>query len=186
MLPAIALANQSRFMHFFDTNKDSVVTQTEFNSAATKRFDLMDHNNNDLVTVDEFRDYMKNRRSESRSMRFGTMDADKNDTISKSEYLDYQRQRAERRFARIDKDGDGILSQQEYSTSKRKRHGRFGLKKQGNFLFNKLDLDKNGVITREESLKAWTDWFNRIDANKDLIVTADEVKVYRSNKWNRK
>jgi len=172
-------------MHFFDSNQDNVVTLDEFNAAAIKRFQQMDENSDGVVTTLEFRNHMSDRRAEMRTHRFKEMDTDTSHTLSKSEFVEFQRQRAEKRFQRMDINGDGELSKEEFAQAKhRKKH--FGGKNPRNFLFQKLDLNGNGEITAEESLRAWTDWFKRIDANSDQLVTAEEVKNYRANKWKVK
>ncbi len=75
----------------------------------------------------------------------------------------------------MDKDGDGAIEADEYS---KPHHMRFS----GRRIFHRLDGDSDGRVTREESLKAWSGWFDRIDANKDGVVSGDELEAYREHK----
>ena len=168
---------KGRFMSFFDTNGDDVVTTEEFKAAAAERFRNMDADGNGAVTQDEFGAYLKEKRQNWSTVKFQKMDIDKDGNVSQSEYLDYQQQKAQRRFQHMDKNGDGMISEEEYKNSGRygKRYGKFGREK----IFAKLDKNSNGEITQEESLTAWTEWFTKIDLNGDKVVTADEVREYR-------
>ena len=172
------------FMRMFDSNADGMVTQAEFQEAAAKRFTLMDSNSSGIVSKDEFRQYIKERRAKRAEKKFQLMDTDGSGDVSQQEYLDYKRQKAERRFQSMDKDANGILSKDELQ--KKRRYGKkFGKRGKGR-IFQKLDKDGNGEITREESLAAWTDWFSRIDLNKDQVVTTEEVQDYRQRKMDSK
>jgi hypothetical protein len=108
------------------------------------------------------------------------MDSDGDGQISQAEYVGYQTRRAERKYARIDKDGNGIVSKDEY-VSRKGKSGKYC----GKRIFERLDSDGDGTITRAESLQAWTGWFERMDANHDSVVTAEEIKLYRETKRSK-
>ncbi|WP_455223547.1 EF-hand domain-containing protein [Kaarinaea lacus] len=170
------------FMSFFDTNGDNLVTMEEFNAAAAKRFETMDVDKNGVVSTEEFQSFVMEKRKERHEQRFLSMDSNNDGQISQEEYISYKQQWAERRFQGMDTNNDGVVSKEEYEARKSRwsghKHGRHG--KDG--IFAKLDADGDGQLTREESLTAWTNWFKRIDANGDQIVTADEVRDYRNKK----
>ncbi|MGD8568414.1 MAG: EF-hand domain-containing protein [Gammaproteobacteria bacterium] len=173
---------KGRFMEFFDTNGDNLVTLEEFNESAAKRFDRMDDDGNGVITSAEFGSYISERRAEWRERKFAMMDSDKDGQVSRDEYVAYRQQRAERRFQYMDTDNDGKVSKSEYedfkSHRKHRKHGRHGKGR----IFAKLDGNNDGQITREESLAAWRNWFKRIDANNDQVVSGDEVVQYRKQK----
>ena len=173
---------KSRFMSFFDTNGDNIVTMEEFNTAAAARFNRIDADSNGVISKDEFHAYMGKKRQERNAQRFQMMDSDADGQVSQQEYLTYKQQKAERRFKSMDLNNDGVVSQEEYEARKSRWSGRkHGHRGKGG-IFAKLDANGDGQITRDESLAAWTSWFKRIDANGDQIVTAEEVRDYRNNK----
>jgi Ca2+-binding EF-hand superfamily protein len=82
----------------------------------------------------------------------------------------------------MDANNDGMVSKEEYAARKSGWSGnKYGHHGKGK-IFAKLDANNDGQLTRDESLGAWTNWFNRIDANSDQVVTADEVRDYRNRK----
>jgi hypothetical protein len=192
--PGQGYAGKGKFMNFFDSNDDGVVTMEEFKDSSAARFDKMDADHDNTVTQDEFSGYVGQRREEHRQQRFESIDSNKDGQLSKDEYSAYTQQKAERRFAGIDSNGDGLISSEEYSVRQYGKHkdghndrhhgGDYGHHqghKKGHGFFNRLDTNNDGQLTKDESLAAWTNWFKRIDKNGDQVVTADEVQNYRSN-----
>lgn len=176
---SLALAHgggTGKFMRFFDTNKDGVVTQDEFEAAMTTRFDHMDSDHNGTVSMEEFRNYLQQRRQEHKQARLKQMDSNGDGQVSQDEYLAYQTKKAQSRFSQLDKNHDGVLSADELDKRgyHHKHHG-------GNGLFRKLDTNHDGVVTQEESRAAWSSWFSRLDSNGDKVVTSDEVNAFRSH-----
>ena len=188
-LPVFSMADsdhhgKGRFMALFDTNADDVVTMEEFKQAAAERYKLMDRDNSGAVTQEEFGTYLSEKRQMWKAKKFEKADADKDGNITQAEYLDYRQQEAQRRFQKMDSDGNGLLSAEEFSK------GRSGGRKCGKHgsgnIFAKLDKNGNGEITQEESLTAWTEWFTKIDSNGDNVVTAEEVREYRLKNFSDK
>ncbi|WP_455207869.1 EF-hand domain-containing protein [Kaarinaea lacus] len=173
---------KGRFMSFFDTNGDNVVTMDEFNDAAAKRFDTIDTGKDGVVSKEEFQSYIAQKRSARHDEKFQSMDTNNDGQVSREEYISYKQKYAENRFQGMDTNSDGVVSKEEFDAHKSQWSGH----KQGHFgkrdIFAKLDANNDGQLTREESLTAWTNWFKRIDVNSDQVVTAEEVREYRSNK----
>jgi Ca2+-binding EF-hand superfamily protein len=166
-----------KFMRMFDINKDGEVTEAEFNTASAARFKRMDSNANGSVSLDEFKAYAKQRRSERRQRKLTRIDTDGNGSISKQEFTAFKMKKIEKGFNHLDANGDGEVSKDEFINGKRRKH------KRGCFspdrIFSRLDANDDGKITREESNSKWSKWFARLDANSDKRVTADEVKQAR-------
>lgn len=171
--PAIAGSGKGRFMEFFDTNHDNVVTMAEFQAEAANRFKRMDTDKSGIVSKDEYRDYMRQRKEERKHNGFARMDQDANGMVTRDEYLAYKQQHAERRFTRMDKDGDGVVSKEEFEACQKRKQNKHRM-------FDRIDANHDGQLTEQESLTAWGDWFKRIDANHDQVVNMDEVDAYRN------
>jgi len=176
----------SKFMEYFDSNGDNIVTLSELNEASKERYAKMDADGNGEVNMEEFQTYLGDRKAQWREQRFVEMDSNGDSQISKEEYVLYKQKRAEQRYLDMDADNDGIVSKEEYLSQKRgyrggKHHGKH--RHGGERFFSKLDSNNDARLTQEESLAAWTEWFKRIDANSDQVVTADEVKAFRNSMW---
>jgi hypothetical protein len=178
---------QSKFMEFFDSNKDSMVTISELNEASKQRYAKMDADANGVVTMEEFQAYIGDRKAQWREQRFAAMDSNSDGQVSKEEYILYKQQRVEQRYQDMDADNDGMVSKEEYFNRKRGsrggKHSHHGGDHHhgGNRFFSRLDSNNDAQLSVDESLAAWTNWFKRIDANNDQVVTEDEVKAFRNN-----
>lgn len=178
---SLALAHAGgtgKFMKFFDTNKDGMVTLEEFETSMKTRFDRMDANHDGRVSREEFYQYLKQRRKEHRQARLKMMDSNGDGQVSKDEFLAYANTKAAQRFARMDRNQDGILSADELGMRTCHHHRHTGRKG----LFSKIDANHDGVVTLEESRAAWSAWFKRLDSNGDNVVTSDEVKAFREHR----
>ncbi|MFN0124388.1 MAG: EF-hand domain-containing protein [Blastocatellia bacterium] len=99
--------------------------------------------------------------------------ADKNNDgqISRDEWT-----RNERGFARLDRNNDGVISRDEAQQAGEKAN-RGGRRQAGREL-RKQDTNQDGRISRDE-WKHGADKFDRLDANKDNVLTAEEFKHER-------
>lgn len=167
-----------KFMRFFDANNDGTVTMEEFDEAARTRFGRMDKDGNGSISRDEFRDYVMARRMEHKAEKLKRMDTNQDGKVTEDEFVSYKSEKAKRKFARMDENKDGNLTADEMQRCGKRRH--FGSKG----IFYRLDKNEDGQVTREESYNAWSTWFASIDANKDKVVTQDEVMAYRKSKWD--
>lgn len=170
------MGGQGKFMRFFDTNNDGIVTLDEFNESAGARFARMDANNDDKLTKEEFRGYIKQRKSENRAKMLERMDTNKDSAVTEDEYVAYKSEKAKLKFVHMDKNVDGALSAEEMQDHGKHKHGK------GKRIFKRMDKDGDGQVTRDESYAAWSAWFARVDANGDMVVTTDEVNAYRQMK----
>ena len=113
--------------------------------------------------------------------RFAAADADRNGVLSRAE-VQRRLPRLASRFDEIDRNRDGNLSPEEL----RARAGagnRRGGAGEGGFAehFRRADADGDGALTRaeaEEALPRLGAKFDRIDANRDERLTADELRRY--------
>jgi len=180
--PTMAGGGKGRFMKHFDINNDGSVNMAEFNAAATERFKKMDDDASGIISKDEFRAYIRVRKDARKQKKFVRMDTNKNGSIERSEYLAHKQAKAERKYTRMDKDGNGSVSKEEYASCKKRKHHK-------KRMFKRMDKDGDGQVSQNESMTAWSNWFKRIDANNDQVVTTDEVKAFNNKlhgKWHGK
>jgi len=167
---------QGKFMKFFDTNADGIVTYEEFQGSSKNRFDRIDTDGNGTISPAEFTAYMQSRREERHKNHFENTDTNKDGVVSKDEFLSASQERALRRFSRMDKNDDGLLSADELAAHKMHKP-RFGKK-----IFSRLDANGDGQVTQEESQAAWGKWFKRLDTNGDQVVSSEEIAQARA-RW---
>lgn len=170
-----------KFMSFFDSNQDNIVTMDELNAASKSRFAKMDTNGDNTVSRDEFDNRIKQRRQEHQELAYKTVDENNDGNISKAEFASHKQKQADRQFQNMDSNNDGVISPGEFATGKHQRNGKKYQHQYGKRIFAKLDANSDGKITQDESLTAWTNWFKRVDENGDQIVTLEEVQKFRSN-----
>ncbi len=101
------------------------------------RFDRLDSNKDGKITAEEMDAF--------RSARFKAADRNGDGAISLAEHkaavLARMEDRIAKHYARMDKNGDGRVTADEYGRKKRS-------------FFERLDRDKDGAISREEAEKA--------------------------------
>lgn len=170
---AFAEQGQNHFMQRFDLNNDGNITLDEFNQGSAERFGRMDRDNNNMISQDEFKAYASTRRSERMLKK---MDSNNDGQITRQEFLDAKMKSAEQQFTGMDTDANGVISASELNASRMGRHERFGK------IYDRIDANRDGNVTRDESQTAWTRWFSKMDQNGDGLVTANEVMEMRKNR----
>jgi hypothetical protein len=137
-----------------DTNGDGKVTRAELSASLDARFAALDTNHDGKITPEE--------RAAAREKRF------------------------DERFAKMDTDGNGQLSKEELKAAHDKgrgpgagrsgKDGRMGMHGRG---MNGPGMDggRDGTVTRAEFMARPLAMFDKADADKDGVVTAEEAKV---------
>ena len=176
------LGEGGKFMAFFDSNNDDIVTLAELNSASISRFEKMDTDGNAVVTRAEFENHIQQRRMDHKDAIYKEVDENADGQVSRDEFLSFKQKRAEYRFQKMDKNKDGFVSADEFVTKKHRRHGKKASHGGKKHIFSRIDVNKDEQLTQDENITAWTKWFRRIDVNADQIVTLQEVQDFRRNK----
>ena len=96
--------------------------------------------------------------------RWQRLDKDKNGSISRDEWV-----RDPQVFDRLDANKDGALSTDELSQAVRQR-----VRDRADDRWKRLDKDGNGSISREEWPRK-PEGFDRLDTNKDGVLTREEL-----------
>ena len=157
-----------------DANKDGKLTKAEATTAAEQVFAKMDLNGDGKVTKEE-RGALRQKRFDD---RFAKLDTDRNGQVSKAEFQAQREARQEKvaewRAKKGGPDGPGMGG----------RHHRGGKMRGGMW---GVDGDKDGTITRAEFMARPLAMFDRADANKDGVVTAEEMKAARPGRggWGK-
>jgi|SoiMethySBSTD1v2_1073268.scaffolds.fasta_scaffold1277828_1 Ca2+-binding EF-hand superfamily protein len=107
-------------------------------------------------------------------VQWGRLDKDGNGSISKDEWV-----RDPQVFDRLDANKDGALSPEE---ARQVAAARVQQPRQERW--NRLDKDSNGVLTKAEWPRR-PEVFDRLDANKDGQLTADEIRAQFARRRKR-
>lgn len=155
-----------------DSNNDGVVTRAEVETGVARRFAKLDANQDGRV--DEG-DRSAHRKAKQGGI-FGMMDADRNGNISRVEFdaatTVRQAERSERRAAMAGRRGE-----RKYGYGMRGMRGQGGERR-----LAIADANGDKAVTPAEMLTAALARFDRIDANKDGQVTAEERAAMRAER----
>lgn len=106
---------------------------------------------------------------------FTELDANSDGVVTKAE-IEAHRQA---RFTAADTDGDGALSVDEVIAAAQKRMAeRTGERMRERFA--KMDADKDGRLTLEETAGRMSKWLGRVDENADGAIDRAEMMAFKS------
>jgi hypothetical protein len=105
-----------RMMHRMDLNGDGAITPAEAGAVRTVRFLSLDTDGDGIITEEEMQARMQKRVAERVAKRFAMMDRNGDGRVERAEF----EESGAARFARRDTDGDGRISQEEFRAQ---RHG---------------------------------------------------------------
>jgi Ca2+-binding EF-hand superfamily protein len=174
------------FLKSADLNQDGVIDQTEFQTTRDKWFADLDTNMDGFVSADELKafgdkmhaewakkhgDQADNKPADGKHGDFSQhilerVDTDKDGKISKAEF-DAEGQAM---FKRLDENGDGKIAANEMP----QRHWA----KFSGQMFDRMDADHDGKVTKAEFQAAGDKMFQRMDKNSDGIIEKDEMQPH--------
>jgi EF hand len=181
VLASAATAQAQMRFQGMDTNKDGVITRSEWRGNDTS-FRNQDWNGDGILSGDEVRtgarrqanwsqDWNRDGRVDNLdsqiSQRFRGYDMNSDNRVGRSEWPGDARL-----FTRLDTSRDGYLSIQEYTQG-----GGFNLDSQGGapYRFSNIDRNRDGWVTRNEWNMGDAD-FNRLDVNRDNRISRYEFE----------
>lgn len=168
--------------HLFqsDANSDGVLTRAEFDAAQEARFARMDANGDGQLTREEMRAGRGERGARGRGFgRHGGFhslaraDANNDGSITRDEYL----AGPIARFDRLDANNDGVIGQDE--RPQRRARGEGGERR------NPMDADGDRQISRAEYAAMGARMFERLDADNDGRITREEAEAARTHRRGR-
>ena len=179
--PGTADARPGFFQHMLqkmDANGDGRISEQEFLAAATTRFKTIDTANTGSVDAQQMLNSPAAAERLQHRAEFMVRHLDKagNGYITQDEVI----AAAQKRFARMDKNGDGKLTPDEFTP----RHGHRATadaaqnERRTEFAqthFTKLDMNHDGVVTQDEFVAAATARFQQLDTQGTGKVTAAEI-----------
>jgi len=108
-----------RLFQRYDTDKNGEISRQEVDAARAARIKAMDSNGDGRVSREERRAYMQHQMEERRAASFAALDTNHDGKIDLEEY----QADAAKRFARLDRDGNGGLTQAELYSPRRMMGG---------------------------------------------------------------
>ena len=146
---AVGAASASDMLRHFDANGDGTITRVEAQAALRAQFSGLDRDANGVVTRDE-------RRADRRDRRFERMDANRDGVVTYDEMQRAATQRTRKRFDALDANRDGVVTREEADLAKKRRGARGPMTLQDldarvMRMFDRVDLDRNGVIDATEA-----------------------------------
>lgn len=162
-----------------DADGNGVLTRAEVQANAVQRFAKMDANKDGKIDASDH----AARRAEMQAKRFAALDANSDGSISKVEWDQHGADRAAKRAERKEK----RVAAGEAGEGKRGHHGKRGGHgmRGGHGGWMKADANGDKAITQAEFETAALARFDRLDANKDGQVTAEERQAQREA-WKAK
>lgn len=177
-------APRERGAAFFqaDANSDGAVTRAEFDASRAARFAQLDTNNDGQLTREERRAERGDRGRHGRRggglHMLGRADANNDGNITREEFL----ARPTEMFARLDANGDGVISAAERPErpERGERPNRSERRERAN-----PDANGDSQLSQAEFIAAGAGMFQRLDANSDGRVTREEAAAAHPHRRGR-
>jgi Ca2+-binding EF-hand superfamily protein len=155
----------------FDRNAD--VTRQQVIERADQRFARLDVNNDGRATAEEARQAHQQRRAERAGRMFERFDLNSDGSITRAEFDQAHATRAEHRGAHGAEAGE--------HGRRGMRHGRHGMRgMHGDH--SAAMFGEQGFVTREQMREQALARFDRLDANRDGTLTAEERRQARQQR----
>jgi len=157
----------------WDANGDGRISLDEYLAAAGAHFQQIDTQSKGAVTADQIANSPKaHSRIEHRASGLVKhLDTASNGYITQDEFV----AAAKKRFAKLDRNGDGKLTPDELSTPRSDKAPALKRAQFAERRFDKLDGNHDGVVTLNEYVAAAVAKFKALDAACNGRVTADEI-----------
>jgi Ca2+-binding EF-hand superfamily protein len=169
-----------RFLKTFDTNKDGKVTKEEFEQRTKDRFAMRDLNSDGVIGPEDLPPGMRDRAqkwAEKRAERAKDGKEAKSGTPQGAEPKERGRFTLERllgrtddRFARLDKNGDGVVDAKDIEAAAAERVA-FGTQR----FLKRFDANGDGKVSKEEFERFAKERFARLDLDDDGKITEADL-----------
>jgi Ca2+-binding EF-hand superfamily protein len=172
-----------------DTNRDGFVERGEAEALVHSEFNNYDTDRDNKVTEPEVRLIIQRSLSRDAQARQEADQRRRQGMAAINDFIDSQLREADK----LDKNGDGKVSQQEYLVLTGPADGPqaqgmlpYEIRKQLVMRkFNEMDANKDNQLDRVELTASAVKQFLEIDANKDRFLTEDEFKKAQENETKK-
>lgn len=159
------------FLTAVDQNKDGKADKAEFMAAMEKKFNSMDVDKSEAVSVQELKIYgEKDEEARKKALQAAKQQDDFKKIISKKNFTKQFTDRAEREFSGLDKNHDNELSADEVGAKKLKKKKNAKTKHQPAKPMAKADFIALFSASAERN-------FTRLDKNRDGKLTDSELGI---------
>ena len=166
-----------RFLKMFDANKDGKVSKEEFEQRAKDRFAMRDLNSDGAIDLDDMgpgmRDGMRDRAGRRAEQPKDGKEGAKEGAEAKEPRrftLDRLLGRTDRRFARLDKNGDGAIDAADFEAVAAERVD-FATKR----FLKRFDANGDGKVSRDEFERFAKERFAMLDLDDDGRITEADL-----------
>ena len=156
---------------------DAEITRQQVIERVDRHFQQMDANNDGRFTREEAGAQRERMRGEHMQRAFARLDANNDGSISREEFSQHRAGRAERRAGR---GGEGMRG--GHAGGRMMRHHRAG--PEGHMMGGRL-FGEQGFVTREQMRERALARFDRLDADRNGTVTAEERRAARERRRGR-
>ena len=174
-----------------DANKDGVLNAADRAERKGDRFANMDANKDGQLSKAEM-DAAHAARMEKRAERKGERGGKRMANMTDEQKAEWQAKRAERRdthFAAMDTDKNGTLSEAEFTAGHAKMgEGHRGKHKgkRGGKMMERADTNGDKAVSKAEFTTAAMARFDRVDADKNGVISAAERQAMKDKRGERR
>lgn len=163
-----------RFLKMFDTNRDGKVTKEEFEQRAKDRFAMRDLNSDGEIGLDDLPPGMRERAGRRAERAKDGKDAPDGKQAEAKEprrfTLDRLLGRTDRRFAELDKNGDGVVDVKDIEAAASERVD-FATKR----FMKRFDANGDGKVSKDEFERFAKERFTMLDLDDDGKITEADL-----------